>query len=309
MSPHAPPLRGSPPNEAVRFTVGRPGGETLSDSGAMCLIAFAIEADPARPLLLAANRDEFFDRPTEPLHRWALPDGTGVVAGRDLRDGGTWLGVSEGGRVAMLTNVRSANPGPGRRSRGELTTRWLQSGSSWDALLSGVAATDYGGFNLVVGDLATGFWAWVSNRNPARPHAEQADGLHHRRLTAGVYGLSNAALDTPWPKTLRLKRSLDQALAAGLNDPAPLVAALADRDTRPESELPDTGVPAELERALSSPFVDMADRGYGTRSSLLLNVVRHGGDWSADFTEWTHKPPAAGPHRWTDAEPHRLQLS
>jgi hypothetical protein len=79
----------------------------------MCLIAFAIDTDPALPLLLAANRDEFFERPTEPMHRWSLPDGTAVVAGRDLRDGGTWLGVSEAGRVAMLTNVRSAHPGPG----------------------------------------------------------------------------------------------------------------------------------------------------------------------------------------------------
>ena len=181
----------------------------------MCLIAFAIGTDPAQPLLLAANRDEFFERPTEPLHRWALPDGTGVVAGRDLRDGGTWLGMSEAGRVAMLTNVRSANPGPGRRSRGELTTRWLQSGNSWDALLSGVTAADYGGFNLVVGDLASGFWAWVSNRDPAQPHEEQTDRLHHRRLAPGVYGLSNAALDTPWPKTLRLKQALDRASRQG----------------------------------------------------------------------------------------------
>ena len=275
----------------------------------MCLIAFAIGTDPARPLLLAANRDEFFERPTEPLHRWALPDGTGVIAGRDLRDGGTWLGMSEAGRVAMLTNVRSANPGPGRRSRGELTTRWLQSGSTWDALLSGMAAADYGGFNLVVGDLTTSFWAWVSNCDPAQPHAEQTGSLHHRRLAPGVYGLSNAALDTPWPKTLRLKQALDKALAAGPDTPSPLVAALADRDFRPTSELPATGVPAELERALSSPFVDMADRGYGTRSSLLLNVARQGRGFSADFTEWTHTPPPAGPHRWTDTQPRRLRLA
>lgn len=275
----------------------------------MCLIAFAVDTDPACPLLLAANRDEFFDRPTEVLHRWTLPDGTGVVAGRDLRDGGTWLGMSETGRVAMLTNVRSANPGPGRRSRGELTTRWLQAGHSWEALLSGLDAADYGGFNLVVGDLATGFWAWVSNRDPALPHTEQPHRLHHRRLEPGVYGLSNAALDTPWPKTQRLKRALGDALAAGPGAETPLVAALADRDTRPLSELPATGVPAEMERALSSPFVDMADRGYGTRSSLVLSVARRGQGFSADFTEWTHTPPPTGSHRWTGAEPRRLRLS
>lgn len=275
----------------------------------MCLIAFAIDTHPDRPLLLAANRDEFFERPTEPLHRWALPDGTGVIAGRDLRDGGTWLGMSEAGRVAMLTNVRSANPGPGRRSRGELTTRWLQDSGGFEGLLSGIEAADYGGFNLVVGDLATGFWAWLSNRHPAQPHTEQSSGLHHQRLAPGVYGLSNAALDTPWPKTLRLKQALGEALAAGPDTPSPLVAALADRDIRPTSELPATGVPAELERALSSPFVDMADRGYGTRSSLLLNVARHSQGFSADFTEWTHEPPPAGPHRWTGAEPRRLRLA
>lgn len=275
----------------------------------MCLIAFAIGTDPDRPLLLAANRDEFFERPTEPLHRWALPDGTGVIAGRDLRDGGTWLGMSEAGRVAMLTNVRSANPGPCRRSRGELTTRWLQASGGFEGLRSEIEAADYGGFNLVVGDLATGFWAWLSNCDPARPHDEQKGDLHHRRLAPGVYGLSNAALDTPWPKTLRLKRALDEALSAGPDATLPLVAALADRDIRPMSELPATGVPAELERALSSPFVDMADRGYGTRSSLLLNVARQGQGFSADFTEWTHTPPAAGPHRWTDAEPRRLRLA
>jgi uncharacterized protein with NRDE domain len=275
----------------------------------MCLIAFAIGTDPDRPLLLAANRDEFFDRPTEHLHRWALPDGTGVVAGRDLRDGGTWLGMSEAGRVAMLTNVRSANPGPGRRSRGELPTRWLQRDMVWDTLFTSLDAADYGGFNLVVGDLASGFWAWVSNRDPALPHAEHTHGLHHRRLSPGLYGLSNAALDTPWPKTLRLKQALNEAVAAGPDAQSPLVAALAERDTTTPAQLPDTGVPAEMERALSSPFVDMADRGYGTRSSLLLDVVRDGRGFSADFTEWTHAPPSAGPHRWTDAEPRRMRLS
>ena len=125
----------------------------------MCLIAFAIDADPACPLLIAANRDEFFDRPTEPLHRWALPDGSFVMAGRDLRDGGTWLGVGENGRVAMLTNVRSAHPGPGRRSRGELPARWLQADIDAEDLFAGIDPAQYGGFNLIVGDFQSGVWA------------------------------------------------------------------------------------------------------------------------------------------------------
>ena len=275
----------------------------------MCLIAFAIGAAPGRPLLLAANRDEFFDRPTEPLHRWALSDGTSVVAGRDLRDGGTWLGVSEAGRVAMLTNVRSANPGPGRRSRGDLTTRWLQASASWDSLLDGIHPADHGGFNLVVGDLNSGFWAWLSNRDPGRPHDEAASSLHHRPLAPGIYGLSNATLDTPWPKTQRLTQALRAAIGAGRELQTPLVTALADRGTQPLTGLPDTGVPADMERALSSPFVDMAERGYGTRSSLLLDVTRGGQGWSADLTEWTHAPPEDGPHRWSADAPRRLHLS
>lgn len=274
----------------------------------MCLIAFAIGVDPAQPLLLAANRDEYFERPTEPLHRWTLPDGTGVVAGRDLRDGGTWLGVSESGRVAMLTNVRSAHPGSGRRSRGELTTRWLSESTGWEQLLAGIDPADYGGFNLVVGDLRNGFWAWVGNRDPKMPHDELPSPLHHRLLTPGVYGLSNAALDTPWPKTLRLKQALQTALAEAADVQPPLVAALADGDTQPMDDLPGTGVPAEIERALSSPFVDMADRGYGTRSSLLVRVSHSVQGWRADLTEWTHAPSAARPHRWNDQAPRTLSL-
>lgn len=274
----------------------------------MCLIAFAIGVDPARPLLLAANRDEYFERPTEPLHRWTLPDGTSVVAGRDLRDGGTWLGVSESGRVAMLTNVRSANPGPGRRSRGELTTRWLSADTGWDQLLAGIDPADYGGFNLVIGDLSNGFWAWIGNRDPERPHDDHASSLHHRALPPGIYGLSNAALDTPWPKTQRLKQAMQSALADAADVQGPLLAALADGATLPLEDLPGTGMPAEVERALSSPFVDMADRGYGTRSSLLMSVAKNGQGWRAELSEWTHTPVQGGPHRWNNTAPRRLSL-
>lgn len=273
----------------------------------MCLIAFAIGVDPGRPLLLAANRDEFFERPTEPLHRWQLPDGTGVVAGRDLRDGGTWLGVSDAGRVAMLTNVRSANPGPGRRSRGELATRWLSAGTDWSSLLAGIDPADYGGFNLVVGDLDTGFWSWISNRDPEHPHADHTATLHHQTLKPGVYGLSNAALDTPWPKTQRLKNALVAALGHREETHQTLARALADDQTS-DDDLPSTGVPPDVERALSSPFVDMADRGYGTRSSLVVDVTRSGHGWRAILNEWTHRPAPTGPHRWNDGRPRTLTL-
>jgi len=272
----------------------------------MCLIAFAIDASPACPLLIAANRDEFLDRPTAPLHRWTLPDGTSVVAGRDLRDGGTWLGVSETGRVAMLTNVRSVQIGSGQRSRGELATRWLDGGLSWEALLDDLDPAAYGGFNLVVGDFHNQFWAWAGNRDPERPHDEHPIGLHSRRLEAGVYGLSNAALDTPWPKSERLKQALCECLAQPASSPLPitrLTAALADTRRVPTHVLPDTGVPPELEHGLSSPFVSLPERGYGTRSSLVLSVQTSEtravpAGWRVAVDEWTHIPVDGHAHAW-----------
>jgi hypothetical protein len=162
----------------------------------MCLIAFAVRARPGLPLLLAANRDEFFERPTAPLHRWALPGGQEVLGGRDLRDSGTWLGVSLAGRVAMLTNVRGGPAGQGLRSRGELATRWL-SGLRLETLLAELDPQTYGGFNLVIGDLHTGTWHWLSNCDPQCPNKGVVPQLTSRSLAPGVYGLSNAALDTP----------------------------------------------------------------------------------------------------------------
>lgn len=282
----------------------------------MCLIAFAIDADPAGSLLIAANRDEFLDRPTAPLHRWHLPGGAEVVAGRDLRDGGTWLGVGTNGRVAMLTNVRDAQPGAGQRSRGELPTRWLASGLNWDDWIASVDPAAYGGFNLVVGDVHSGLWAWAGNRDPERPHASEASHLHTRRLGPGVYGLSNATLDTAWPKTQRLKAAV--ATAAGLAQTpadatqaadwlAPLREALADEQRVPLADLPATGAPAELEHGLSSAFVRLPDRAYGTRSSLVLHARVQAGDtarvpthrrWSVQLHEWTHQhtqPPQGTP--------------
>lgn len=276
----------------------------------MCLIAFAIQASPSCPLRIAANRDEFLERPTAPLHRWSLGGMVEVVAGRDLRDGGTWLGASNAGRVAMLTNVRSARPGPGPRSRGELAMRWLQGGVEWEELESGIDAAAYGGFNLVVGDFHQGFWAWASNRPPEKPHEDHpADvRLHSRRLRPGIYGLSNATLDTPWSKTVRLKNalavSLDDASAApaGTDWRARLKEALADRSPEEDRQLPRSGVPIDLERILSSPFVSTPDHNYGTRSSLLLNVSpkEAGAGWRVDVDEWTHVPSGADGHAWRD---------
>lgn len=262
----------------------------------MCLIAFALHADPGCPLLIAANRDEFLDRPTQALHRWRLADGTEIVAGRDLRDGGTWLGLSPRGRVAMLTNVRQTQAGPGPRSRGELVTRWLQGHgeNDEDRLADAIDPGAYGGFNLVVGDFHRQRWTWLSNRDPEAPHEVRSAGLHRKMLEAGVYGLSNASLDTPWPKTERLKQAVADALV-GLHGPAdpdgwmlPLARTLADRAHAEAPALPRTGVPDELERALSSPFVHMPDRAYGTRSSLVVSARPGTTGWDVQMDEWTH---------------------
>jgi len=260
----------------------------------MCLIAFAIGLRPDLPLWLASNRDESFARPTEPLHRWHTDDGAEVLAGRDLRDGGTWLGLSQSGRVAWLTNVRQATPERASRSRGELVARWLSGRDDPTDFVRALAPEQYGGFNLVLGELgapgdgADGRWHWVSNRDPARPHAEQTPRRFSRALAPGIYGLSNASLDTPWPKTRQLRDALQQSEGSATH--AGLIDALTDHRPAPDDALPRTGVPLEVERALSSPFVRMPDRAYGTRSTTLLRVWRHGDGHAARLDEWQHPP-------------------
>lgn len=288
----------------------------------MCLIAFAIGAEPDGALLIAANRDEYLDRPTAPLHRWQLPGGAAVVAGRDLRDGGTWLGVNATGRVAMLTNVRDAQPGAGQRSRGELPTRWLAGDLDWPALVASIDPRAYGGFNLVVGDVHSGVWAWLGNRHPERPHAGESSELHTQRLGPGVYGLSNATLDTAWPKTQRLKAAVahayhrSQAPASADHWLAPLSQALADEQRAAPADLPATGAPLALEHALSSAFVRLPQQAYGTRSSLVVHAnPRVGrlsststGSWQVNLHEWTHHP-AAAPLGTSASEPQRPQTA
>jgi uncharacterized protein with NRDE domain len=274
----------------------------------MCLIAFAVGARPGLPLLLAANRDEFFDRPTAPWHRWSLPGGGEVLGGRDLRDGGTWLGVSLCARVAMLTNVRCAQAASGLRSRGELATRWL-AGERLDTLQADIAPQAYGGFNLVVGDLKSGAWHWLSNCDPLRPCDGVVPHLTSRSLAPGVYGLSNAALDTPWPKTLRLKAAVAEAVQTASSASPPsgwesgLARALADETEAPIDQLPATGIELSREIGLSSPFVRLPGQGYGTRSSLVLRIAATEDEqrWQLDAHEWTHTPLAPGqPHHWDD---------
>lgn len=223
----------------------------------MCLIALAWRAHPRYPLIVVANRDEFHDRPAAPLAEW--PDAPGVYGGRDLRAGGAWLALGSGGRLAAVTNVRESRaPAPGLRSRGALATGFLQGALSAPAAAQElmVEAERYGAFNLLLSDGET--LSYASNR-PAS---------HWQRVEPGVHGLSNAGLDTPWPKTLRLRAALQAWLERGQTELEPLFAALADTRTPDDSELPDTGVGLAMERLLAPPFIRSVR--YGTRASSVV---------------------------------------
>ena len=270
----------------------------------MCLIAFALNASSRWPLVIAANRDEFLDRPTVPLARWKTPQGHDIISGRDLRAGGAWFGLTAGGpggRVAFLTNVREADALPAPRSRGELVMRWLESTGDVDDFLTGLAADPvaFAGFNLVLGDMARSQWHWVTNRPSAALQIGSA--WHCEALKPGVYGLSNAALDSPWPKTTRLKSVLAQSLRA--NEPTgdlqslqtDLWQALGSRVRADATDLPATGIPQAREEALSSAFVEMPEDAYGTRSSTLLTASAGPHGWEVQIEEREHLRTTAQP--------------
>lgn len=266
-----------------------------SQTDAMCLAAFALNAHPGFPLVIAANRDEFFARPAAPMAWWA--DRPDVLAGRDLEAGGTWFGLTRSGRLALLTNVRE----PGRQlagapSRGDLVVDWLAAERDAAAFAAGLQS-GYNGFNLVTADLRQNAWHWLSNRAPG-PVA----------LGPGVHALSNAALDTAWPKTAGLKAALGQALATAATADRlieQLFDALADATPAPDAALPDTGVGLAQERLLSPRFVRMRDpehpdlARYGTRCSTVL--VRES-DGLTRVIERSITPQG----RWLPAVEHRL---
>jgi uncharacterized protein with NRDE domain len=229
----------------------------------MCLLVLAWNSDPRYRLIVAANRDEFHDRPAAPLDWW--PDVPGVLAGRDLRAAGTWMGVARSGRVAVVTNFRELERAPpDAPSRGQLVTGFLASNDAPRGYLEalGLVAGRYAGFNLLAG--TGGELAYFCNRN----------GAAAQPLAAGIYGLSNHWLDSPWPKLLRARSRLAQLAGSGDVVPASLFELLADRTPADLDETPDTGLPPDWERALSAPFV--VHERYGTRCSTVL-LVEHGG--------------------------------
>lgn len=230
----------------------------------MCLLVLAWRAHPRYRLVVAANRDEYHERPAAPLGSWT--DLPGVVGGRDLLANGTWLAFDRRRRCGMVTNFREF----GRRrrsapSRGGLIPAWLAGDSTPEGHLRSIEtdALGYAGFNLLLADRRS-LW-YASNR---------ADAFA-RELPPGIYGLSNEFLDTPWPKVTRVKERFRAALeSAAPGDPralaGTLLALLDDRETAPPEDLPPSQLPEDWARKLSSPFV--LDPAYGTRSSTVLTI-------------------------------------
>ena len=228
----------------------------------MCLIAFAWRSHPRYRLVVAANRDEYFGRPAAPAGFW--DDHSNVLAGRDLEAGGTWLGITLGGRFAALTNYRNpADKKIGAPSRGALVADFLtgRTSSQEYAQLVERRAADYNGFSLLVGDVASMFF--FSN------HGERTT-----RVAPGVHGLSNHLLDTPWPKVEKAKAGF-AALLDGPFDFEAVFGLLDDTGRASGGELPSTGVSLELEERLSAIRI-LAVGGYGTRCSTALCFSQDG---------------------------------
>jgi uncharacterized protein with NRDE domain len=231
----------------------------------MCLIVFAWRVFPGLPVIAAANRDEYYDRPATPAGPW--PEHPNVIAGRDLKGGGSWMGVTLDGpggpKFAALTNIR----GPQERrtdapSRGALVADFLTGALAAPDYLEQIArgAGEYNGFNLVLGD-REGLY-WFSNRGGADPRNGKA-------LEPGIYGISNGLLDDPWPKVLRTKAQFASLLCQGAPEEA-YFEMLADTTRAPDMRLPETGVPLDMERVLSAVCIDSP--GYGTRTSTVVRL-------------------------------------
>jgi uncharacterized protein with NRDE domain len=231
----------------------------------MCLIAFAWKAHPDFPLIVAANRDEWHDRPTATAAWW--DDHPEILAGRDLKAGGTWLGVSRSGRFAALTNFRDpSDKKSDAPSRGHLVSRFLAGAESARDYLVALRrdAPRYQGFNLLVGDRHSLFY-FGSRTGEILP------------VPAGVHGLSNHTLNEPWPKVERAKSALEAALQHEMSEKVRQMAIyelLSNATKAPDSVLPDTGVGLEWERILSPALI--VTEKYGTRCSTVLSISSRG---------------------------------
>lgn len=222
----------------------------------MCLINFQFHSDPRYKLVLAANRDEFYGRPTAPAHFWEdVPD---LLAGRDLKEMGTWMGITKQGRFAALTNFRDPDRHTeGKRSRGEIVRNFLMGSEPPELFLKGLNPLAYNGFNIIAGTPDELFYF---NNIEGKVEA----------VFPGIHGVSNHFLDTPWPKVEKGKAGLRAALQEETVQTEALFQLLQDAESAEDDTLPETGVGLEVERKLSPLFISMPD--YGTRSSTVLTI-------------------------------------
>lgn len=253
----------------------------------MCLLALSWQQHRRYPFLLAANRDEFLQRPTRPACFW--PEQPNLLGGKDLEAGGSWLLASKQGRWATLTNHRDGRDlTPGKVSRGELVLQAIQQPLDALPLWLEENQQDFAGFNLLWGDNQE---AWYFSNRLTAPA---------RQLTPGLYLLSNATLDTDWPKTRRLKSKMNQWLATDNACPKQIFTLLADPTRPADKDLPDTHLGLEKERLLAPIFIQTAD--YGTRTSTLL--------WQEASGEWhLHEKNHATDQQLTHQQSFKWQAS
>ena len=244
----------------------------------MCLILFLYEKHPDYRLILAANRDEFYDRPTSPLALW--DDAPDVLAGRDLKGTGTWLGITKNGRIAAITNFREPDLfKTNAPSRGLLVSDYLTGTRAPKTYLKHIKAIGqrYNGFNLILGDVSGLYY-----------YSNKADKI--KELKPGLYGLSNHLLDTPWPKVEKGKAGLKKILTGKKQiNTEEIFSLLSDRTFAPDNRLPDTGIDLDWERMLSPLFIKSDI--YGTRSSSIVLID---GSHEASLIERSFIPEARG---------------
>lgn len=236
----------------------------------MCLITFAYKTHPEFDLILLANRDEFRNRSFEPAHKWGKVQK--VISGIDLSANGTWTGVTESGRIAVITNYRQGlDLNPELRSRGELATSFLDSDMSPQNYLELLRESkdSFNGYNILFGDRDALIWYCNINDLP-------------QFISPGVYGLSNSLLDTQWPKVNELKTRFYHKLELNQVEPDQLMPLMLDKLPYPESQLPNTGIEKNLEIGLSPIFVDL--EGYGT----VLTTLIYMGKQANSLVEYMH---------------------
>ncbi|CAN5320754.1 NRDE family protein [soil metagenome] len=224
----------------------------------MCLIFFSLHSHPTYKLIIAGNRDEFYNRRTAAADYWK--DFPGIVGGRDLEAQGTWMAMTTSGKISLLTNYRDPkNINPAAPSRGNLVSDYLERDVKAEEYLNVVAMEGqrYNGFNLLVGTADELFY-----------YSNYGDGF--KKISPGLHGLSNHLLDTPWPKVQRGKEGLQPILNQTKIHPHTLFEFLYDSETAIDSQLPDTGIGLERERALSSMFIKTPN--YGSRCSTVVLI-------------------------------------